>query len=196
MGHSTSECPNPPTPFLQQKGAEGTGAKGGGRKGKSPARSRAGRFRPQKLPMYVMRVIGASACWKEAAMAESSRSFIEPRSAPPDIHVYVADDVVELPKVEEVAVSVHEVPYSLADTGASTTGCRDRVARARRSGVEPLPLGAAHGAGDPEVQRARWRQERRHRNMDDACRYRRTTREPEVLRDPWQHDRFDGSRRP
>ena len=47
-------------------------------------------------------------------------NFLEPQPATQEIDVYMVEDEVELPKVEEIVLSSHEVPYSLADTGAST----------------------------------------------------------------------------
>ena len=78
--------------------------------------------------MYVLGMLGASAYWQEGATDGAptrdrrccGMNFLEPQPATQEIDVYMVDDELDLPKVEEIVLSSHEVPYSLADTGAST----------------------------------------------------------------------------
>ena len=78
--------------------------------------------------MYVLGMLGASAYWQEGATDGAPTrdrrccgiNFLEPQPATQEIDVYMVDDELDLPTVEEIILSSHEVPYSLADTGAST----------------------------------------------------------------------------
>ena len=123
MGHPTSERPHPPTPPYQRKGAKSPGPEGGGRKGK-----KGGRFQPRRIAMYVLGMLGATAYWQDGATEGASTrdrrccggNFLEPQPVAQEIDVYMVDDELDLPKVEEIVLSSHEVPYSLADTGAAT----------------------------------------------------------------------------
>ena len=69
--------------------------------------------------MYVLGMLGASTYWPSSTEKESIQ-FPEQRPQMPEIEVYMVEDEVTLPKVEEIVFSTTEVPYALADTGAST----------------------------------------------------------------------------
>ena len=92
--------------------------------------------------MYVLgTMLGATAYWPEKTTVETN--FLETQPSTQEIDVFMVDDEVTLPKVEEIVFSTTEVPYALADTGASTgvAGIEwlDRAAQElSRYGLKPI----------------------------------------------------------